>query len=459
MNKLLSLLYCLLLCGSVSSDSPQVADSLLLVYRHTQIDSIKADILIEICREKWKYAEYAEAKKYADSSLILSEKSDYKKGIAGAYNQTGIVFWYLKDNTKALYYHKKSLSLFEETGDREGISEVYNRIGHDYADMPDYPMALLYFQKALDLDRQSGNISGIARNIDLIGFVYMRLSDYPKALSNYFNALEITRSIQDKRGVSAVSHDIAVIYAIQGKLNSALFFAKQGLDLALQVGEKHLIQEAYEGLENIYRKMNRFHDAYQTRLKFDEIETELNNADHAGKIHQMQLINDFEKKQVGDSIQFAKAEEINELKLQKQKIFTYGSLLGISITILLLFLVYRNYKKQRIANRKLREAQQTLIQSEKLAAFGEMASRLAHEIQNPMNFVNNFSEISTELLKEIQEEKNDHIRNQSIDMLMRNLDKIHEHGTRAAVIIKLLEEHSSRGTMDVFLENKEDNNT
>ena len=381
MKKIFFLLIALFSFHQFSFSRIELIDSLEAILKTSKEDTAKAGLLIAMCKEKWKYAEYADAKKYADDALVLSTKIGFKNGVAAAYNQTGIVFWYLKDNERALEYHIKALAMYDQTGNKEGISEIYNRMGHDYADMPDYPKALEWFRKAMELDAQLNNQSGVSKNLDLIGFVHMKLSDYPMALSYYFQALKIAEEIKSKRGIAALGHDIGEVYEKQNNLKEALRYATNGLSLALEIGEKHLIEEAYTGLENIYVKMRNYKDAYATRLKYDEIEVALSTADNAGKIKQMQMQYDFSNKQISDSLSTVQEKEIEKVKLQKQKALTYGGLAGIAVTIVLLFLVYRNYRKQRIANINLKSAQEQLVKSEKLAAYGLVAARVAHEIQ------------------------------------------------------------------------------
>ncbi len=97
----------------------------------------------------------------------------------------------------------------------------------------------------------------------------------------------------------------------------------------------------------------------------------------------------------------------------------------------------------------LKEAQLQLIQSEKMASLGELTAGIAHEIQNPLNFVNNFSELNTELLQELQEElavgNTDNIKPIITD-LIENEKKIAHHGKRADAIVKGMLQHSSRST-------------
>jgi signal transduction histidine kinase len=98
---------------------------------------------------------------------------------------------------------------------------------------------------------------------------------------------------------------------------------------------------------------------------------------------------------------------------------------------------------------ELRASQAQLIQSEKLASLGELTAGIAHEIQNPLNFVNNFAEVSEEMLGEMEEEldKGDTAEVKAIAAdLKQNLSKINHHGKRASSIVKGMLEHSRAST-------------
>jgi signal transduction histidine kinase len=103
---------------------------------------------------------------------------------------------------------------------------------------------------------------------------------------------------------------------------------------------------------------------------------------------------------------------------------------------------------------ELRTAQDRLVQTEKLASLGQLTAGIAHEIKNPLNFVNNFSAISVELIDELREalagaKLGDKLQAQVseiTDMLQGNLDKVVQHGKRADSIVKNMLLHSRQGS-------------
>jgi two-component system, NtrC family, sensor kinase len=162
-------------------------------------------------------------------------------------------------------------------------------------------------------------------------------------------------------------------------------------------------------------------------------------------------------------------DQLRVQELEKERVKTKGLIRtyffagGIAVLFLIGLLLYRNNRQNQRKNKELQEknekiettlmdlkaTQAQLIQSEKMASLGELTAGIAHEIQNPLNFVNNFSEVNKELISELVDEvekgHTEEVKSIAAD-IRENSEKINHHGKRADAIVKGMLQHSRAGS-------------
>ena len=397
-------------------------------------------------------------------ALAFAEKTGHPENRATGHYQLGVTYKHLGDYEKALDHLYQSLSINREMNNTLYEAYSINIIGSIYFDNADYTHALEYYQQGLVARHEAGDKWGEAGSLDNIGFTYLKLKDYKQAIKYCNESLAISRSTDDKRGQANVLLHLAEIYKQIKDTNQATEFSNESLEIRKACGDKRGEAEILLFLADLHKDQSgenkNVHEWLNSALRIAEeikaldllsktrfhlFEYYKQKSDHEKALENLDLHNKLEKEFHKNSInQKVLNLEISHKAEEAKKEADAIRMRNEELTKLNNEIEDQKKKlEQTLAD--LRSTQTQLIQSEKMASLGELTAGIAHEIQNPLNFVNNFSDVSNEMIDEMKEELSSGNIPQALeiaDSVKENLQKVLHHGKRADAIVKSMLQHS-----------------
>jgi tetratricopeptide (TPR) repeat protein len=246
-------------------------DSLLILLKTDKEDTNKVNHLYQLSN---KAVDDKDIVKYAEQSLLLAKNLNYKKGIAHATNNMGLIYNREGQIKEALDYYYHALKIDEEINDKEGISYLLNNIGSIHYRQRQIKEALDYYNRALKIEEELNDKRGIAISFNNIGLIYQTKNQIKEALDYYDHALKIEEEINDKEGIATLLANIGNIYYNQGQIKETLDYYHPALKILEEINDKEGIATLLTKIGEVYFKQKEYGLALtysDSSLKFSQV--------------------------------------------------------------------------------------------------------------------------------------------------------------------------------------------
>ncbi len=381
-------------------------------------ESELARVLTNMGHLYWRLGEFGMAYDFTSEAMHIFDNLGDKSGVARAMNNMGILFHGRGHFDTALEYYFNTLDLYNEIDSVAATAKVLNNIGLVYQQQNDLENAEEFHMRSLAIKEEYGNERGKAYSYSNLGSVSQEKGNYQQALAYNEAALEIWEKHPDRRETAYTMRNIGIIYHLKGRLTEAAAELERTKDIYIDVGDKRGLAQVYNDLGKVYLDMGElensrhcldqalaltesvevtlfnsevfqsmsklmyslgnYREAYELQNRFLELQDSIYDEDRRRRSVELRLMYDRRSREQDFEL-LRRANQVNELNLEKQKIYRNFLLVFIILIVIMLLVIYYRFREVRQTNRLL-ERQKAEI-SESNRRLQELNDRLTEQKQ------------------------------------------------------------------------------
>jgi tetratricopeptide (TPR) repeat protein len=273
---------------------------------------------------------FDKALEYYITSLQLYDSLQNKEGIASAKHNIATIYSIKKDYAQAMRYLEESNALFQEIGDPFRLIGSMNNLGNLYHDIDLNEKALSYYTQAYALSEKNG--AKFADPLNNVGNIYFNQGNFQLAIGHYEKALEIERAHNNRLGILNTITNIGITYTKARQPKQAEKYLGEALQLSDELQAFTALPAIYKARAENFSNQNRWKDAYQMQLKYDETREKIHSEESSRNIAQMEMVLDFQEKERQLEI-MRKEDVIKSLQLHNTRLFITLMILGVIVLI------------------------------------------------------------------------------------------------------------------------------